>query len=299
MKSILVASLLCLTCMPLSQTVACSTLMAGRRATNEGSVLMSHSCDGDVMGLVYVMPAQSFSPGTQLPMYWNVPRPSTYAQYQAHLRRGFDHVGMLSVEKTYRSIVLGGNLESMTTGGLKEHGVSIAIEFLPMHEGLACAKGVVGPNSNHWTTSLIANGLLRATTAREAIRIIGSMVEQYGFLYYRGRPPAWLYQLPTARKYGSWKSSARERIGSPAVAEWAACGVPSVFRTAKWDALRTAAASVPSTSTMPTTSWLPATCTLSLKNYASGSLTRHASGMTCMAVSVTAETPCVNGEPWA
>ena len=73
----------------------------------------------------------------------------------------------------------------MTTGGLNEYGVSIGIEFLPMRDGLACDKGCVGPNSNHWTTSLIANGLLRAKTAREAIRLIGAMVEEYGFLYYR------------------------------------------------------------------------------------------------------------------
>jgi len=54
-----------------------------------------------------------------------------------------------------------------------------------MREGLASARGRVGPNSNHWTTSLIANGLLRAKTAREAIRLIGAMIEEHGFLYYR------------------------------------------------------------------------------------------------------------------
>ncbi|MBW2523409.1 MAG: NAD-dependent DNA ligase LigA, partial [Deltaproteobacteria bacterium] len=48
-----------------------------------------------------------------------------------------------------KTVVLTGNLESMTTGGLNEHGLSIAIEFLPMRSGLACDKGVVGPNSNH------------------------------------------------------------------------------------------------------------------------------------------------------
>jgi dipeptidase len=90
----------------------------------------------------------------------------------------------------------------MTTGGLNEHGVSIAIEYLPMREGLACDKGVVGPNSNHWTTSLIANGLLRATTAREAIRIIGSMIEQYGFLYYRA--PTAGVALPIADGQEVW-----------------------------------------------------------------------------------------------
>lgn len=69
--------------------------------------------------------------------------------------------------------------------GLNEYGVSIAIELLPMREGLACDKGRVGPNSNHWTTSLMANGLLRAKAAREAVGLIGAMIEEYGFLYYR------------------------------------------------------------------------------------------------------------------
>ena len=67
---------------------ACSTILVGRSGTADGSVLMSHSCDGDVMGLVYVMPAQSYPPGTRLPMYWNVPRPTTYAEYQADLAQG-------------------------------------------------------------------------------------------------------------------------------------------------------------------------------------------------------------------
>jgi dipeptidase len=90
----------------------------------------------------------------------------------------------------------------MTTGGLNEHGLSIAIEFLPMRAGLACDKGVVGPNSNHWTTSLIANGLLRAKTAREAVRVIGSMVDEYGFLYYRA-PHAGV-ALPIADENETW-----------------------------------------------------------------------------------------------
>lgn len=186
MKRLLIASLaIGLVALPHCRVTACSTILAGVHATADGSVLMSHSCDGDVMGLIYVRPAQSYAPGTRLPMYWNVPRPSSYEEFQANLRKGYDHVGTLPVSETFRSIILAGNLESMTTGGLNEHGLCIAIEFLPMREGLGSDKGRVGPNSNHWTTSLIANGLLRARTAREAIRLIGSMVEEYGFLYYR------------------------------------------------------------------------------------------------------------------
>ena len=90
MKRILYALLVLeTTSLPLPHAMACSTIMAGRGATADGSVLMSHSCDGDVMGLVYVMPAHSYAPGTRLPMYWNVPRPSTYEEYQANLRKGY------------------------------------------------------------------------------------------------------------------------------------------------------------------------------------------------------------------
>jgi hypothetical protein len=52
---------------------ACSTLLCGRSATGDESVLMSHSCDGDVMGLAYVMPARAYPPGT-LPVAAGLPR---------------------------------------------------------------------------------------------------------------------------------------------------------------------------------------------------------------------------------
>ena len=71
-----------------------------------------------------------------------------------------------------------------------------------MREGLACKRGRVGPNSNHWTTSLIANGLLRTRTARDAIRLIGAMVEEYGFLYYRA--PGAGVALPIADDREVW-----------------------------------------------------------------------------------------------
>ena len=153
----------------LKEGFACSTIMAGKKATSDGSVLMSSSCDGDIMGLIYIMPAKKYSQSTELPMYWNLPRPKTYEEYQSNLRKGYELVGYLPVTETYRSIVLAGNVENMTTGGMNQHGLSIAIEFVPMRTGLACKRGVVGPNSNHWTTSLIANGLHRAKTARQAI----------------------------------------------------------------------------------------------------------------------------------
>ena len=189
------------TLMP-QEVLACSTILVGKKATSDGSVLMSSSCDGDIMGLIYIMPARKYPRGTRLPMYWNLPRPRTHQEYLANLRKGYDLVGYLPVEETYRSIILAGNVENMTTGGMNEHGLTIAIEYMPMRSGLACKRGVVGPNSNHWTTSLIANGLMRARTARDAIKIIGDMVEQYGFQYYRA-PHAGV-ALPIADDKEAW-----------------------------------------------------------------------------------------------
>lgn len=184
------------------RAVACSTILVGKKATLDGSVLMSSSCDGDIMGMIYIMPAKKYPPGTKLPMYWNLPRPKTHQEYLANVRKGYDLVGYLTVEETYRSIMLAGNVENMTTGGINEHGLNIAIEYTPMRSGLACKRGVVGPNSNHWTTSLIANGLMRAKTARRAIKIIGAMIEQYGFQYYRA-PHAGV-ALPIADDKEAW-----------------------------------------------------------------------------------------------
>lgn len=202
LRRVLVLNLLHALAWPACDVGACTTVMAGRAATGDQSVLMASSCDGDVMGVIYVMPAHDYGQPTELPMYWNLPRPKNLAEYAANLRKGYEHVGRLAVTKTYRTIILGGNVESMTTGGLNEHGLSIAIEFVPMRPGLACKRGVVGPNSNHWTTSLIANGLMRARTAREAVRLIGAMVEQYGFQYYRA--PTAGVALPISDPRETW-----------------------------------------------------------------------------------------------
>src|SRR4030042_4884757 len=72
------------------KALACSTILVGKEATPDGSVLMSSSCDGDIMGLIYIMPAQKYPHGTKLPMYWNLPRPKTHQEYLANLRKGYD-----------------------------------------------------------------------------------------------------------------------------------------------------------------------------------------------------------------
>ena len=163
---------------------ACTTILVGMAATADGSVLMATSCDGGIMGRVYIMPARSYSKGSQVSMYYDFPAPATWREHFEQLQKGYTRVGQLPVERTYHCVLAAGYLADSVTGGINEHGLSIGIEYMGMKPELVNNKGVVSTCSNHWTTSLIANALLRAKTGREAIRLMGAMVENYGFTYY-------------------------------------------------------------------------------------------------------------------
>ncbi len=182
--------------------LSCSTIMIGKKATVDGSVIAASSCDGDIMGVIGVMPGREYPAGTKLPMYVNYPRPQSHAEFMDQVRHGYDCVGSLSVDKTYRSFILAGYLTTIVTGGLNEFGVSAGIEFMPMKPELVNTRGVTSSCNNHWTTSLIAHGLLRAKTAREAIRVIGAVVEEHGFRYYYA--PTAGTMIPIADKNEAW-----------------------------------------------------------------------------------------------
>ena len=170
--------------LPAGGAHACTTILVGRAATVDGSVLMATSCDGGMMGRVYVLPAAEYPEGTTVAMFYDFPAPSTWREHLDQVERGDTPVGRLPIERTDRCILVAGHLADSITGGINEHGVSMGIEFMGMKPELANSKGVVSTCSNHWTTSLIANGLMRATTAREAIRLMGAMAEEFGFTYY-------------------------------------------------------------------------------------------------------------------
>jgi hypothetical protein len=65
-------------------TRACTTILIGKAATSDGSVLMATSCDGNIMGRVHVVPAKKYPKGHELRMFYDSPAPSTW-QEQAEL----------------------------------------------------------------------------------------------------------------------------------------------------------------------------------------------------------------------
>jgi len=75
--------------------VACTTIMVGRGASADGSVLMATSCDGNIMGRIYVQPEKEYPAGTAVPMLYDFPAPSTWKKYQEGLRKENPAVGHL------------------------------------------------------------------------------------------------------------------------------------------------------------------------------------------------------------
>ena len=167
---------------------ACTTILVGKEATEDGSVLMATSCDGNMMGRIYVLPAKEYRKGAEVEMFYNFPAPATWQEHLDEVEKGNTFVGRLPIERTYRCVLAAGHFADSVTGGINEHGVSMGIEYMGMNPELVNRKGIVSTCSNHWSTSLIANGLMRATTAREAIRLMGSMAEKYGFTYGKTPP---------------------------------------------------------------------------------------------------------------
>ena len=181
---------------------SCTTILVGKAATADGSVLMGTSCDGNIMGRVHVVPAREYSGDAGVRMFYDCPAPSTWEEHEEQLRKGYTFVGHLPIEQTCRCILAAGHLADSVTGGINEYGLSMGIEYMGMKPELANRNGIVSTCSNHWTTSLIANGLMRAKTAREAVRLMGSMVEQYGFTYYWA--PAAGCAVPVVDKKEAW-----------------------------------------------------------------------------------------------
>jgi hypothetical protein len=46
---------------------ACTTVLVGKAGTVDGSVLMATSCDGGIMGVIYIMPAHDYGQPANYP----------------------------------------------------------------------------------------------------------------------------------------------------------------------------------------------------------------------------------------
>lgn len=133
------------------QAMACTNLLAGKLATVDGSTMITYAADSyNLFGSLYHYPAKTYPPGTKLDIYeWDTGK----------------FLGQIDqVEQTYSVI-----------GNMNEYQVSVAETTFGGRPELVDTTGIIDYGS------LMYIALQRSKTAREAIRVMTSLVEEYGY----------------------------------------------------------------------------------------------------------------------
>ncbi len=199
---VLLASLLAFTSPILAENSQCTSIVAGKDATMDGSVMVTTSLDGGRNSWMLIQSGKKYEAGTIMDRLGNYPSPKTYEHYLEQVKEGYTVFGdMPQAEETYRFLYTG-SYQGEGCGGINEHGVTMGINAQGMKPELINQLGTVSPNMNHPSSSLIGTGLARGKTAREAIQIMGAMAEKYGF-NYRYSPKNGV-NIPVADKNEVW-----------------------------------------------------------------------------------------------
>ncbi len=145
---------------------ACTVIVAGKNATTDGSVIVSHS-DAGPDCRVHIVPGQKFEAETQCPVYWGM----------TELGRPLGHYGdtlgfIPQVAETYAYF-------QSAYPQMNEHQLTIAESTTSMREELKldlflCKQIMTIEQAQ-------AFALQRCKTAREALELITHLMETYGF----------------------------------------------------------------------------------------------------------------------
>ena len=142
----------------------CTSIMVGRLASTDGSVMTSHTCDGRYRTWLEVVPAMQFARDTVHPVYWGTMHTEEAWDMTNVTRKG----EIPEVKETYAYLNTAYpclNEKQLAIGETTIYGKRELIN----QEGLFLIE------------ELERIALQRCTTARQAIALIGSLAEQYGY----------------------------------------------------------------------------------------------------------------------
>src|SRR5664280_103749 len=142
----------------------CTTIMVGRRASSDGSVMTSHSCDGNYRTWLEIYPHQKFEQGAVHQVY----------------------SGMLHTEEAWdmTKVVLKGEIPeaSETFAFLNTAYPCLNEKQLAIGETTIYGREeLLNQNGMFLIEELEKIALQRCKTAREAIALIGKLAEEYGY----------------------------------------------------------------------------------------------------------------------
>ncbi|MCA1741459.1 MAG: C69 family dipeptidase, partial [Bacteroidales bacterium] len=142
----------------------CTSIMVGRLASTDGSVMTSHTCDGRYRTWLEVVPAMTFARDTVHPVYWGTMHTEAAWDMTNVTRKG----EIPEVKSTYAFL-------STAYPCLNEKQLAIGETTIYGRKELINTEGLF------LIEELEKIALQRCTTARQAIALIGSLAEQYGY----------------------------------------------------------------------------------------------------------------------
>ena len=143
---------------------SCTSIMVGKRASTDGSVITSHTCDGRYRTWMAVEPAQKAEKGRK-----HTVRKGTLHTVTADDTTGVREVGAIGMaEATYAYL-------NTAYPCLNEKQLAIGESTFSGPDTL------VNENGMFLIEELERIALMRCSTAREAIHLIGSLIAKYGY----------------------------------------------------------------------------------------------------------------------
>lgn len=146
---------------------ACTVIAVGKKASADGSNIISHTDTGPD-SRIFVVPAQTFKPGSKVPVYWGI------QDADRPLKDDGEILGYIpQVEKTFKYF-------QSAYSQVNEYQLGIAESTTAQRKELICMKGEGKQIMSIEQAQIFA--LQRYKTAREAVQFIGDLMTTYGFI---------------------------------------------------------------------------------------------------------------------
>lgn len=142
----------------------CTTIMVGRLASSDGSVMTSHSCDGNYRTWLEIFPHSKYDKGAMHPVY----RGMLHTEEAWDMSKVVKKSEIPEVAETYAFL-------NTAYPCLNEKQLAIGETTIYGREELVNEEGIF------LIEELEKIALQRCSTAREAIALIGKLAEEYGY----------------------------------------------------------------------------------------------------------------------
>jgi len=142
----------------------CTSIMVGKKASTDGSVFTCHSCDGNYRAWLNIVPRTKYEPNSQREIWWGKMHTETPDDIRGMTKKG----QIPQVPETYAYV-------NSSYPFLNEKQLAIGETTFNGRRELQNKDGLFV------IEELQAIALERCTTARDAIRLMGKLAEEYGY----------------------------------------------------------------------------------------------------------------------